>query len=112
MPLVAVQNLKDPQSTLGQFGPTNPISASASFAQAGPLPYASEWDFGIQREVLRGLIVETNYAGSSGVHLPLNLPYNNVPVESDTQIAQVNTQSFTQALRRPGRRRTRFGDSE
>src|SRR5690242_12168386 len=64
MPLIAVQNLKDPQSTLSQFGPTNPLSASASFAQAGPLPHALEWNFGIQRELSRGLIVETNYAGS------------------------------------------------
>jgi hypothetical protein len=99
MPLVAVQNLKDPQSTLMQFGPTNPISASASFAQAGPLPYASEWNFGVQRQLPRGVIVEANYAGSSGVHLPLNLPYNNVPFDAATQIAQVNTQAFTQSLR-------------
>src|SRR5262249_11304537 len=99
MPLVAVQNLKDPQSTLSQFGPTNPISASASFAQAGPLPYASEWNFGVQRQLPKGVIVEANYAGSSGVHLPLNLPYNNVPFDAATQIAQVNTQAFTHSLR-------------
>jgi hypothetical protein len=99
MPLVAVQNLKDPQSTLSQFGPTNPLSASASFGQAGPLPHALEWNFGVQRELSRGLILETNYAGSSGIHLPLNLPYNNVPFSAATQIAQVNTQAFTQNFR-------------
>ena len=99
MPLIAVQNLKDPQSTLSQFGPTNPLSASASFAQAGPLPYAMEFNFGVQREFMRGLILEANYAGSSGVHLPLNLPYNTVPFSAATQIAQVNTQAFTQSLR-------------
>jgi hypothetical protein len=99
MPLVAVQNLKNPQSTLSQFGPTNPLSASASFAQAGPLPHALEWNLGVQRELSRGLIVETNYTGSSGIHLPLNLPYNNVPFSAATQIAQVNTQAFTQSLR-------------
>src|SRR5689334_18974058 len=99
MPLVAVQNLQNPQSTLSQFGPNNPISASASFAEASPLPYAAEWNFGVQRELARGLIVEVNYAGSSGVHLPLNLPYNNVPFEAATLIAQVNTQAFTQSLR-------------
>jgi outer membrane receptor protein involved in Fe transport len=99
MPLVAVQDLQNPQSTLTQFGPTNPLSASASFAQAGPLPYAEEWNFGIQRELARGLIVEANYAGASGVHLPLNLPNNRVPFSAATQIAQVNTQAFTQSLR-------------
>jgi len=99
MPLVAVQDLKNPQSTLAQFGPTNPISASASFAQAPPLPYAAEWNFGVQHQFIAGLILEVNYAGSSGVHLPLNLPYNNVPFASATQIAQLNTQAFTQSLR-------------
>jgi hypothetical protein len=96
---VAVQNLQNPQSTLSQFGPTNPLSASASFAEAGPLPYALEMNFGVQREILRGTIIEANYARSSGVHLPLNLPYNTVPFASATQIAQTNTQAFTQSLR-------------
>jgi hypothetical protein len=99
MPLVAVQNLKAPQSTLSQFSPTNPLSASASFAQINPLPYAAEWNFGFQREVARGLIVEANYVGSSGVHLPINLPYNSVPFSSATQIAQVNTTANTQSFR-------------
>ena len=99
MPLVAVQNLHDPQSTLSQFTPSNPLSASASFAQAGPLPYAMEYNFGVQRELARGLIIETNYAGSSGVHLPLNLPYNNVPFAAATAIAQVNTTANTQSYR-------------
>jgi hypothetical protein len=99
MPLVAVQNLKNPQSTLAQFGLSNPISAGASFAQAEPLPYAAEWNFGVQRQFTGGLIVEVNYAGSSAVHLPLNLPYNNVPFAAATQIAQVNTQAYTQSLR-------------
>jgi len=99
MPLVALQNLSNPQSTLSQFGPNNPLSASASFAQAGPLPYAEEWNFGLQREFWRGVILEANYVGSAGVHLPLNLPYNNIPFSSATQVAQVNTTAFTQSLR-------------
>ena len=99
MPLIAVQNLHAPQSTLSQFGPTNPLSASASFAQINPLPYAAEWNFGIQQEVARGLIAEANYVGSSGVHLPINLPYNSVPFSAATQIAQVNTTANTQSFR-------------
>jgi outer membrane receptor protein involved in Fe transport len=99
MPLIAVQNLHAPQSTLSQFGPTNPLSAGASFAQINPLPYAAEWNFGVQREVGRGVIVEANYVGSSGVHLPINLPYNSVPFPAATQIAQVNTTAYTQSYR-------------
>ena len=99
MPLTAVQNLSDPQSTLTQFSPTNPLAGTAEFAQANPLPNALEWNFGIQREVVRGLIVEVNYVGSSGIHLPLNLPYNNIPFDAATLAAQVNTSAFTQSLR-------------
>lgn len=99
MPLTAVQNLSNPQSTLTQFSPSNPLAGTAEFAQAKPLPNALEWNFGVQREVARGLIVEANYVGSSGIHLPLNLPYNNIPVDAATLAAQVNTSSFTQSLR-------------
>ena len=99
MPLVAVQNLSDPQSTLSQFGPSNPISASASFAQAGPLPYSMEWNLGVQRELARGLIADVNYVGSSGVNLPLNLPYNQVPFSEGTQLAFLNNTVATQNAR-------------
>ena len=96
MPLIAIQNLNDPGSTLSQFSPSNPLSASASFAQAGPLPYSAQWNFGIQREVARGVILDANYVGSSGVHLPLNLPNNDVPFAQATDIARVNTGVNTQ----------------
>jgi outer membrane receptor protein involved in Fe transport len=99
MPLVAVQNLSDPQSTLSQYSPSNPLAGSAEFAQAQPLPNALEWNFGIQREMSKGLIVEANYVGSSGVHLPLNLPYNNIPFDAATQVANINTSTYTQSLR-------------
>src|SRR4029077_8659866 len=82
MPLVAVQDLKNPQSTLSQFGPSNPLTGTAQFAQAGPLPYAAQWNFGLQRELSRGLILEANYVATSGVPLPLNVPYNSVPFEA------------------------------
>ena len=99
MPLVAVQNFNNPQSTLAQFTPSNPLSASASFAQINPLPYSEEWNFGVQREILRGTIVEVNYVGSAGAHLPINLPYNQVPFAAATQLALVNTTVNTQGYR-------------
>src|SRR5262249_5234540 len=67
--------------------------------EAGPLPYSSQWNFGIQREVSRGLIVETNYVGSSGVHLQVNLPNNQVPFAAAEQLAQANTSVTTQNAR-------------
>jgi hypothetical protein len=99
LPLIAVQNLKQPQSTLSQYNASNPISASASFGQASPLPYAAEWNFGVQRELMQGLILEANYVGSAGVHLQLNLPNNTVPFAAATQLAQANTTITTQNAR-------------
>ncbi len=99
MPLTLVQDLKNPQSTLSQFSATNPISASASFAEAGPLPYAAQWNFGVQRQLGSGLVLDTNYAGSSGVHLQLNLPNNQVPFDKVTELALANTTAVTQNAR-------------
>ena len=99
MPLIAVQNLNNPQSTLSQFSASNPISASASFAQINPLPYAMEWNFGVQREIARGTIIDVNYVGSADAHLPINLPFNQVPYATATTLAQANTTVVTQNAR-------------
>jgi len=99
MPLIAVQDLHHPQATLSQFSASNPISASASFGQINPLPYAATWNAGVQSEVMRGLIIDVNYVGSAGVHLPINLPYNQVPFAQATALAQVNTTVNTQNAR-------------
>jgi hypothetical protein len=99
MPLIAVQNLQHPQSTLSQFTATNPLSASASFSSITPLPYAAEWNFGIQHELPHAVILDANYVGSSGNHLPLNLPNNLYPFGEITQVALVNTTAFAQSLR-------------
>jgi hypothetical protein len=99
MPLVAVQNLQNPQSTLSQFSPSNPLSASASFGQINPLASAIQWNFGVQQEILHGNIIDINYAGSAGNHLPINLPFNQVPVAAGTQLANINTTVNTQNAR-------------
>jgi Carboxypeptidase regulatory-like domain/TonB-dependent Receptor Plug Domain len=99
MPLVATQNLSSPQSNLAQFNASNPISASASFSSVNPLPYIATWNIGVQRELFRGTILDVNYVGTAGNHLPLNLPYNQVPVSEGTALAQANTSVTTQNAR-------------
>lgn len=99
MPLIAVQNLNNPQSTLSQFNPSNPLSGPAEFGQINPLPFAEEWNFGVQQEIFKGTIVDVNYAGTASVHLPLNLPFNNVPYADATNLANVNTSVTTQNAR-------------
>ncbi|MEI9972515.1 MAG: TonB-dependent receptor [Ignavibacteriota bacterium] len=99
MPLTLVQDLAHPQNTLTQYSPSNALSASASFAEVSPMPYGMEWNFGVQRQLPRNIILDVNYAASNGVHLPINLPYNTVPFGQATALAQANTSVTTQNAR-------------
>ena len=104
MPPVATQNISNPQANIAQFNsPSNPLTLTAydGFTQASPLPYAEEWNFGIQRQLMQGTILDVNYVASHGVHLAINLPTNTVPYNPalDTAVAQANTTLATQLAR-------------
>ena len=104
MPSVVTNNVQNPQANIAQFGtPANPLSLSAydGFTQANPLPYAEQWNIGVQREIGKGTIVEANYVGTHGVHLTVNLPTNTVPYDPaiDTAVGLANTTLATQLAR-------------
>jgi hypothetical protein len=98
-PLTAVQNLSDPFFVERQATTSNPLSPSAQFGEVNPLPSALTWNLGVQREVLHGTIVDLSYVGSRGVHLPLNLPFNQVPFERGTEVARQGNAVATQMAR-------------
>ena len=53
------------------------------------LPYAVQWNFGIQRVIAKDYTVEARYLGTRGVHLPMQQQINRVPrVTSDFNIPQ------------------------
>jgi hypothetical protein len=104
LPPVATNNLQNPQANIAQFGTAaNPLTLTdyAGFTQASPLPYTEQWNFGIQREIVKGTIAEVNYAGTHGVHLPINLTENTVPYNPaiDAAVAFTNTNLATQQAR-------------
>jgi hypothetical protein len=104
MPSVVANNPKNPQANIAQFnGPSNPLTVTDydGFTQTNRLPYAEQWNFGIQREVAKGIIADASYVGSHGVHLAINLPTNQVPynVATDNALAQANTTLTTQEAR-------------
>jgi hypothetical protein len=104
LPAVATNNLQNPQANIAQFNSAaNPLAltAYAGFTQVQPPPYAEEWNFGLQREVRKGMIAEVNYVGSHGVHLPINMPQNNVPYDPaiDAAVALANTTLAAQQAR-------------
>jgi hypothetical protein len=104
LPSVAANNPQNPQANIAQFGSAaNPLTLTAydGFTQASPLPYGEQWNFGIQREIAKGTIVEVNYVGTHSVHLPVNLPTNAVPYSPaiDAEVALANTNLAAQNAR-------------
>ena len=104
LPPVATYNLQNAAANIAQFNSAaNPLSLTsyAEFTQLEPPPYAEEWNFGIQRELTTGTIAEVNYVASHGVHLPINLPQNNVPYDPaiDAAVAFANTTVAAQQAR-------------
>lgn len=104
MPSLITYNPSDPQANIVQFNsPANPLTFSAydGFTQVNKLPYAEEWNFGLQQEIARGMIAEVNYVGSHGVHLQINLPTNYIPynVAVDNAIELANNSVNTQMNR-------------
>ena len=104
LPAVATNNVQNPQANIAQFGSAaNPLTLTDynGFTQASPLPLVQQWDFGIQREIAKGTIVEVNYVGTHGVHLPIEQPANTVPYDPaiDAAVALANTTLATQQAR-------------
>ena len=104
LPAVATNNVQNPQANIVQFDTAaNPLSFAnyAGFTQASPLPYAEQWNFGVQREIAKGTIVEVNYVGAHGVHLPISMPANTVPYDPviDASVALANTSLAAQEAR-------------
>jgi hypothetical protein len=65
-------------------------SGSASGVQVGtgtsvggllyknPLPYYSQWNFGVEQQVTHAIVLHLNYAGSKGTHLPIGYRPNDL----------------------------------
>ncbi len=98
-PLIAVQDFNDPFFIERASSPSSPLSPGAQFGQISPLPSAMQWNFGVQRELGSGIIVEANYIGTRGLNLPLSLPFNQVPFERGEEIARLGQAIETQRAR-------------
>lgn len=99
IPLIAVQDFSDPLRVERTATPANPLNTGAQFSETSPLPYTMLWNFGIQRELGSGIVVDASYVGSRGVHLPLSLPVNQPPFELATELARLNSGIETQRAR-------------
>lgn len=98
-PLLAALNVDDPFFVERQATIANPLTGGAQFGEVNPMPYAEQWNFGLQRELSPGLILDASYVGTHGVHLPLSLPFNQVPFAIAEQVASQGSSAATQAAR-------------
>ena len=79
MPLSAV-GYANPLDALTNATISNPLTPSnAQYAEVDHLPMIMQWNFGIQREIARGTIVDVSYVGNHDIHLPLFLRFNALP---------------------------------
>ena len=99
-PLTGVAHLNDPGAVLATAtvsAPYNP--SSVEFAKVNPLSLIQEWNLGVQQQFFKSIVLEVDYVGSHGVHLPLVLPANYTPFGQAAAIADINTTTYTQEQR-------------
>lgn len=99
MPQIAVQNLTtifvERNATIN-----NPLNSGAQFGQINPMPRSYQWNFGIQREVVRGTVMDVSYVGTRGNNLPLSLAFNPIPFARGEELARIGTAAANQQARR------------
>jgi hypothetical protein len=89
MPLVAVQNLQDPFGVERIATTASPLAGpNNQYGDIAPMPYSLQWNFGIQRALWGGAIVDLSYIGSRGYNLPVVRQMNAVPLERTQEVAQ------------------------
>ncbi|HYZ87470.1 MAG TPA: TonB-dependent receptor, partial [Bryobacteraceae bacterium] len=90
-PLLATQNFSDPFFVERNATVNNPLNAGAQFGQVNPMPRSLQWNFGIQREIVTGTVIDINYVGTRGLHLPLSLSFNPIPFERGEELARIGS---------------------
>jgi hypothetical protein len=79
VPLTLAPNYGDPFVVERNATPSSPLAPSAQFSNVEHLPENLQWNFGIQREIARGTVVDVSYVGSHAYHLPLYILENTLP---------------------------------
>ena len=77
LPLIASQTF-DPFQVERNATLANPLTGGNQYGDLSHLPTSMQWNFGVQRELARGMLLDVNYVGSRGVHLPLFIKGNTV----------------------------------
>lgn len=98
-PIPIAEASVDPFAVERAASPASPLSAYDQFGEVSPLPSSIQWNWGIQRALGSGVVVDLSYVGSRGTHLPLYQYFNQVPFERGEEVARDGTSLFRQMTR-------------
>lgn len=100
IPLTGVQDLNNPEAILATGSPTTPINpAGPGFQKVDPMTADYQWNLGVEQQIDAKSIIELDYVGDRGLHLPLFLHGNLPDMNQATQIAYANKTSVLQNAR-------------
>jgi Carboxypeptidase regulatory-like domain/TonB-dependent Receptor Plug Domain len=98
--LGAVRDLSNPFAALNNASPSTPFTIpGVEFNGLSKLTMMEQWNAGIQRELPLALTLEVNFVGNRGLHLPLNIPTNVVPLSQVDAVTLANNTKTTQLAR-------------
>ena len=98
--LTATRDLSNPFAALNGASPSNPFTISGvEFNGLSKLSMVEQWNAGVQRELPLALTLEVNFVGNRGLHLPLNIPTNVVPLSQVDAVTLANSTRTTQLAR-------------
>jgi hypothetical protein len=98
--LGAVRDLSNPFAALAGASPSSPFSIpGVEFNGLSKLSMVEQWNAGIQRALPLALTLEVNFVGNRGLHLPLNIPTNVVPLSQVDAVTLANSTATTQKAR-------------
>jgi hypothetical protein len=73
---------------------TDPTFSPTELPQRAILPYLEEWQLGVQQELGHNWIADIDYEGNHGVHLPIELPINQINPPADCCFGVKDAQSL------------------
>ena len=74
--------------------PTKPTFSPVERQLTPVLPYLQEWQFGLQQNLGGSWVAEVDYEGNHGVHMPVNLPINQIQPTPNCCYGAKNAQSL------------------
>ena len=96
LPIAPAANLSNPTAVVSAATITNPYTVGVSFNNQQHLSMIQQYNFGFQRKLPLSLTFEANYVGNHGLHLPVILNENVVPLASVPAVTLANTSLATQ----------------